>query len=160
MLLALFSCLPHFLFFNLHQILCMEANECEKIKRPGNTYHKNVVRWRVHIYIYLGRAWASPTLAWLYCARVCLYIRLSIYLWMDRPLTVNLRIYKICTCTCALQIQIWFWKWSWSSHDLPQRQWIYWVRERDCVLSERKGLLPGYSVGAKEKPARMSPALT
>ena len=39
----------------------------------------------------LGQAWASPTLAWLHCARVCVYICLSIYVCLDQLLTVNLK---------------------------------------------------------------------
>ena len=35
-------------------------------------------------------------------------------------------------------------------HHVTQHQWIYWVRETDCVLSERKGLLLDCSAGAKE----------
>ena len=44
-------------------------------------------------YILLGRAWASPTLAWLHYARMCVSACLLAYL--DRPLTVN---YKWAHC--------------------------------------------------------------
>ena len=37
----------------------------------------------------LGRAWASPTLAWLHCTRVC--VCLFVCLGLDRPLTVNFK---------------------------------------------------------------------
>ena len=85
--------------------------------------------------------------------RVCIWP--AMLAWTDHlPEILNLRIYKNCTCMCTLQIQIWFWKWSWSPHHLPQWQWIYWVRGRDCILNERKGILPGCSIGTKETKSR------
>ena len=55
----------------------------------------------------LGRAWASPTLAWLHCARMCT----SDYLSMDRPHTVNfkwayLNISWNPSCTCMQYAQL------------------------------------------------------
>ena len=35
---------PPFSFFGLHSVY-MEAEECEKLGRPGNTYHVNDIRW-------------------------------------------------------------------------------------------------------------------
>ena len=37
----------------------------------------------------LGRAWASPTLAWLHCARMCVCLFVGLFVCLDRPLTVN-----------------------------------------------------------------------
>ena len=39
----------------------------------------------------LGRAWVSPTLAWLHCARVCV----SMLACLDRPLTENFKWVRI-----------------------------------------------------------------
>ena len=73
-------------------------------------------------------------------------------------------------CTHALQIQIFngqcqltwwtphyptphrwiYWVQQRTPHRVTQHRWIYWVWERDCIWSERKGLLLDCSVGAKE----------
>ena len=39
--------------------------------------------------ILLGRAWVSPTLAWLHCTRVCVCLFACLLACLDRTLTVN-----------------------------------------------------------------------
>ena len=49
-----------------------------------------------HAYLHylLGQAWASPTLAWLHCAHMCVsdfIAHTCVYLCLDRPLTGNFK---------------------------------------------------------------------
>ena len=55
----------------------------------SKTQSSIVLRWGVLDHCLLGRAWASPTLVWLHCARVCIYACLFVCLY--QPLTVNFK---------------------------------------------------------------------
>ena len=80
-----------------------------------------------------------------------LCMRVSIYLSMDQPLTGNFKsadlqnLYvHVCTSNSNLILKM-IMEFSRSSSTT-----VDLLSARDCILSERKGLLPGYSVGAKE----------
>ena len=45
--------------------------------------------WLHWWYKLLGRAWASPTLAWLHCTHACVCLLACLLAYLDRPLTVN-----------------------------------------------------------------------
>ena len=45
----------------------------------------------VFLFMYLGRAWASPTLVWLHCARACVCLLACLLACLDQPLTVNFK---------------------------------------------------------------------
>ena len=97
---SLYSCPLHLWKFLLQAIIVAwtinEPRLPEKKKAGPDVMRSHLVQdvfqpilSRVCVWIYLGRAWVSPTLAWLHCARVCIYI--SMLVCLDRPLTVTFK---------------------------------------------------------------------
>ena len=100
-------------------------------KTPLNpSWSKDHDGFRGGFRLLLGRAWASPTLAWLHWARVCV----SSYACLDRSLTVNFtHSYFTISNIC------------------PRRRVLQLSRE-----NKRDGLLPDCRVGMKESDSKDS----
>ena len=103
----------------------------------------------------IGASLSKPHTA-LHCKlHVCMPVYLLVYIW---PYTENLnrtnrnegtRTLQIWTRAKAFQCSVW-WMWQRTPHHVTQCRWIYWVRETDCIWSERKGLLLDCSVSTKD----------
>ena len=64
-------------------------------------YNVNLSTQYPYWYVLLGRAWASPTLAWLHCTRSCVCLLAC----LDRPLTVNHFRLLLCVVTSYVKFK-------------------------------------------------------
>ena len=126
-----------------------------QIKLPlTRIYLRKVPGFRLAGHIWLGRAWASPTLASLQCTHACVYL----FVCLDQPLTVNFKwtysnihegwVSNTATCTsaqpcegyCQRQCERdWEWGHVCSMHgDLLPDKFLSWCYESDpCLLTRQ-----------------------